>query len=125
MIITIHVCRNVFTLIVAVTVYYVDNPDDTTSMYTMIDEQSDACFVTNHVLQTLNVPSYPVEVKLSTLLGEELIQCRKAYGIIVRGNKESVAIPLPGYYSRHNIPAKESQIPRLNTIRKRTHLRKL
>ena len=77
------------------------------SMYAMIDEQSDACFVSNHVLQTLNVPGYPVEVKLLTVLGEALIQCRKASGVIVRGTKESVEIPLPGSYSRHNVPAKE------------------
>ena len=75
-------------LIVPVTVYCVDNPDDTMSVYTMIDEQSDVCFVTNHVLQTLNVPSHSIEVKLSTVLGEELIQCMKASGLIVRGTKE-------------------------------------
>jgi len=113
-------------LIVPVTVYHVDIPDDTMSMRTMIDEQSDACFVTTiHVLQTLNVPSYPIEVKLLTVLGEEIIQCRKASGLIVKGTNESVEIPLPGCYFRHNIPAKESQIPRLDIITKWRHLSKL
>jgi len=65
------------------------------SMYAVNNEQSDACFVTNHLLQTLNVPSYPVAVKLSTVLVEELNQCRKASGLIVRGSNESIGILLP------------------------------
>ncbi|KAK2149925.1 hypothetical protein LSH36_431g02002, partial [Paralvinella palmiformis] len=40
--------------------------------------------------------NYPVEVKLSTVHGEELIQCRKASGLMVMGTKESIGIPLPG-----------------------------
>ena len=59
------------------------------------------------------------------VLGKELIQCRKASGLIVRGTKESVDIPLPGCYSRHNVPAKESQISKPDTITKWKHLRKL
>ena len=89
-------------LIIPVTAYHVDSPDDTISMYAMIDEQSGACFVTNHVLQTLNVPSYPFEVKLSVVLGEDIIQCRKASGLIVRETKESVEISPPGCYSRQH-----------------------
>ena len=97
-------------LIVPVEVYHVDNPNDTVFVYALIDEQSDACFVTDGVLHKLNTSGASVELKLSTVLAEDVISCKKASGLVVRGINETTKISLPGCYSRNSIPAKESQI---------------
>ena len=46
-------------LIVPVEVYHIDNPNDTVSVYALIDEQSDACFVIDGVLRKLNIAARP------------------------------------------------------------------
>ena len=64
-------------LIVPVEVYHIDNPNDTVSVYALIDEQSDACFVTDGVLSKLNISGASVELKLSTVLAEDVISIRR------------------------------------------------
>jgi hypothetical protein len=111
--------------IVPVKLYHVDNPQNVVTMYAMIDEQSDSCFVINDVLHDLNAPSVPVDVKLTTLTGENLIHCSKTSGLVVQGVGETTEIRLPGCYSRESIPVKSSQIPRPETIVKWPHLEKI
>ena len=93
--------------------------------YALLDEQSDACFVKEDLLERLNVNGPEVELKLSTVLTEEVIKSRRIEGLVVRGYNEDVEIPLPKSYSRSSIPAKKSQIPRPESALNWPHLQKI
>ena len=84
--------------------------------YALLDEQSDACFVKEDLLERLDVNGPEVELKLSTVLAEEVIKGRRIEGLVVRGYNEDVEIPLPKSNSRSYIPAKKSQIPRPESL---------
>ena len=64
-------------------------------------------------------------MKLSTVLGEDTVKTRRASGLFVRGVGEPTEIPLPGCYIRDNIPVKETQIPKPETVAKWPHLAKI
>ena len=73
-------------------------------VYALLDDQSDACFVTEESLKKLEVDGPEIRLKLSTVLAEETITSQKITGLVVRGVNESTEIPLPRTYTR-NIPA--------------------
>ena len=75
-------------LIVPVWLHHDKNPQNKTLVYALLDEQSDACFIREDVLRTLNVKGPEVELKLSTVLAEEVVTCQKIEGLVVRGYKE-------------------------------------
>ena len=93
--------------------------------YALLDKQSDACFVKEDLLERLDVNGPEVELKLSTVLAEEVIKSRRIEGLVVRGYNEDVEIPLPKSYSRSSIPAKKSQIPRPESALNWPHLQKI
>ena len=93
--------------------------------YALLDEQSDACFVKEDLLERLDVNGPEVELKLSTVLAEEVIKSRRIEGLVVRGYNKDVEIPLPKSYSRSSIPAKKSQIPRPESALNWPHLQKI
>ena len=92
--------------------------------YALLDEQSDACFVREDLLERLDVIGPEVELKLSTVLAEEVIKSRRIEGLVVRGYND-VEIPLAKSYSRSSIPAKKSQIPRPESALNWPHLQKI
>ena len=106
-------------------VHHVDNVNESVCIYALIDEQSDACFITDDVLKKLNAACTPVEMRLSTLLGKDMIRRHKSSGLVVKGIKETIEIELPACYSREEIPIKSSQIARPETVGKWPHLRKV
>ena len=92
-------------------------------MYALLDEQSDACFVSETTLERLGVDGIDVHIELSTVLGRETIQSKRVNGLTVRGVKEGTRIQLPRTYTRHGVPAKRSMIPRPETALQWPHLR--
>ena len=109
-------------LIVPVWLCHEDNPQDKQLVYALLDDQSDACFIKDTVLEKLSVNGPQVQLRLSTVLAEEVITCTRINGLVVQGLKEEASIPLPGAYSREDIPARRSQIPRPETARNWPHL---
>ena len=109
-------------LIVPVWLCHEDNPQDKQLIYALLDDQSDACFIKDTVLEKLSVNGPQVQLRLSTVLAEEVITCTRINGLVVQGLKEEASIPLPGAYSREDIPARRSQIPRPETARNWPHL---
>ena len=93
--------------------------------YALLDEQSDTCFVKEDLLERLDVNGPEVELRLSTVVAEEVIKSRRLEGLVVRGYNEDVEIPLPKSYSRSFIPAKKSQIPRPEYALSWPHLQKI
>ncbi|XP_078380267.1 uncharacterized protein LOC144663229 [Oculina patagonica] len=120
----LDVC-NSHSLIVPVWLHHKDSPEKEVLVYALLDDQSDACFVKDETLQMLAVSGPDVHLKLSTVLGEKLVTCHKVSGLIVRGFKESVEVPLPAAYSREEIPVKRSQIPRPESVHGWPHLARI
>ena len=108
--------------IVPVWVHHEDNPHDRILVYALLDDQSDACFIKDSVLDRLSVNGPEIQLRLSTVLGEEVISCQRITGLVVQGPNETTSIHLPGTYSRDIIPARRSQIPRPETAHSWPHL---
>ena len=99
--------------------------DKSSKVYAMIDEQSDACFVSNNVLSLLHATSTSVQVKLSTVVGEQMVDCQKVCGLVVQGVNETTEIALPACYSRDAIPGTRDKIPKPDIVKKWSHLEKV
>ena len=54
-----------------------------------------------------------------------MVSCQKINGLVVRGFKKESEIPLPGAYSRDEIPVKRSQIPRPESVFGWPHLERI
>ena len=94
-------------------------------MYALLDDQSDGCFVKETTLNKLKANGPDVQLDLSTVLGSEKISCKKVTGLVVRGYYETEEILLPHVYSRVNIPANKTHIPKPETAQSWPHLRKI
>ena len=112
-------------LIVPVWVHHNKDPNNKVLTYALLDEQSDVFFANENILHALNANGPEVELKLSTDLAEKVITSRKIDGLVVRGYKEDVDIPLPKNYSRSTIRARKDQIPRPESALGWPHLQKV
>ena len=112
-------------LIVPVWLHQKEDPERKKMVYALLDDQSDACFVKDGILQQLNVTGPAVQLKLSTVQGESLITCMKISNLVVQGVNEQTEVLLPGTYSRAAIPAKRCQIPRPESVIGWSHLESL
>lgn len=101
---------DVHTMIVPVWLQHSSNEHGKRLVYALLDCQSDACFIKESPLGRRWVSGSPVHLKLSTIMGEQIVPCTKD-GLVVRGFGEHLHIDLPPTYSKENIPAKEAQIP--------------
>ncbi|XP_067027926.1 uncharacterized protein [Acropora muricata] len=121
---SLNVCSS-HSLIVPVWLHHRDNPEKRILVYALLDDQSDACFVKNEILQMLALSGPDVQLRLSTILGEDVVTCQKISGLVVRGFKEPADVALPPAYSREEIPAKRSQIPRPESVLGWPHLKRV
>ena len=112
-------------LIVPVWLHHEQDPHDKKLVYALLDDQSDACFINDKVLEKLQANGPEVQLKLSTVLAEEVIACKRIHGLTVQGVNEATSIRLPGAYSWEDIPAKRGQIPRPETARNWSHLSRI
>ena len=112
-------------LIVPVWLYQRGYPEKKELVYALLDDQSDACFVSEEILQKLAISGPQVQLKLSTVLGEDFVACQKINDLVVRGVNENQEVMLPKTYSRKEIPAKRGQIPRPETVKEWPHLKRI
>jgi hypothetical protein len=75
-------------------------------VYALLDEQSDACFVNDSVLDEVGVDGPEVQLEISTVLARETVNSRNIPGLTVRGVNETSENTLPGTYTREIIPAR-------------------
>lgn len=111
-------------LIVPAWLHRQKNPTKSTLVYALLDDQSDACFIKRGILGQLGIEGPKVQLALSTVPAEEMVESEKINGLVIRGIKEQEEIPLPRTYSRDTIPAKRSQIPRPEIAQKWAHLQR-
>ena len=112
-------------LILPVCLHQRDYPEKKELVYPLLDNQSDACFVTEEILQKLAIFGPQVQLKLSIVLGEDLVACQKINDLFVSGVNENQEVMLPKTYSRKKIPAKRGQIPTPETVKEWPHLKRI
>ena len=109
--------------IIKVILHHADSPNKQVETYAMLDGQSNSCFITNSLTNSLNVPLTPVDLKLTTMLVKKIINSNSVRGLVVRGIKESKEIAPPKTYTRETIPASETLIATPNTVKQWSHLK--
>lgn len=80
-------------LIVPVWLCHEANLHDKELVYALLDHQSDTCFIKDTVLNKLSFSGPEVQLKLLTVLSEEVASYEKLSGLIVQGLTESNSIP--------------------------------
>ena len=119
-------CSNTTTsMILPVWIYHQNDPDRRVKAYTVLDDQSDTCFVTDDVINSLGVTGPAIELELGTMHAVETTGTRRIDGLVVSRFDGKVDIPLPKTYSRTHIPGHRGQIPRPEIAHKYEHLEKI
>ena len=109
-------------LIVPVWLHHEAKPERKDLVYTLLDNQSDACFIRDDILQKFKISGPDVQLKLSPVLGEDLVTSNEINDLVVRGINEEIEVSMPRKYFRDEIPAKGSQIPRPESVSGWSHL---
>ena len=110
-------------LIVPVWLHHKDDPEREIQVYSVLDDQSDTCFVTDEVCEKVGLKGPEVTLQLGTMHAVENINTTKINGLIVSRHDKLVKIDLPKLYTRDQIPARKEQIPRPETGQAWKHLR--
>nr|XP_021336928.1 uncharacterized protein LOC103910029 [Danio rerio]XP_021336929.1 uncharacterized protein LOC103910029 [Danio rerio] len=99
-------------MIVPVWVSAKHNPSCEQLVYALLDSQSDTTFIDKSVSDSLKAASFPVKLKLTTMLGRDtVLQSERVTGLQVRAYKSSDYIDLPATYTKDCIPANRHHIP--------------
>ena len=115
--------NSIHSMIMPVTLHHVDDPRSEIVTYALLDNQSDACFIGEDLLQKLKAPAQRVTLELTTVLTKQVVQSQVIRGLVVTGLNQSDKISLPATYSRSCIPANKNLIPRPETIQCWPHLK--
>ncbi|KAF0307681.1 hypothetical protein FJT64_021013 [Amphibalanus amphitrite] len=99
-----------------------DQPERKVVTYALLDPQSDASFVTDALCDALHPEATEVELELSTMNGRKILKCMSTSGLVVESLENGEKVDLPTLYSRQEIPADHTLIPRPETCLKWTHL---
>ena len=95
-----------------------NNPDKEILSYCILDNQFNACFVTDSLSKQLDVRGAEINLTLSTLYKSKAVTaCEKLNNLEVLSFDRS-CIELPSVYTRECIPANKSQIPKPEVARK-------
>ena len=99
-------------MIVPVWVNHADNPQNRKLVYALLDDQSDTTFVSQEVLDYLQVNGPKTQLSLLTMHAEnELVRSERIKGLQVSDTNHSMTIKLPTTFSCETVPAKRQQIP--------------
>ena len=109
-------------MIVPVRLQQTDHKENQVLVYALLDPQSDACFISDSVRDQIHADGEEVHLELSTMAGKTLMTCSTLKNLVVRSPNDDTPINLPATYSRCEIPAERSLIPRPETARKWPHL---
>ena len=112
-------------LIVPVVIYHKEMPMKQVTTYALLDNQSNACFITEPLISQFNPPAENVNLKLTTMTGQKVLKSKILHGLVVRGIGEQAEINLPGTYTRDDIPADPELIPRPESVRRWSHLKEV
>ena len=105
-------------------VTYIDRPEVEEFVYAVIDSQSTISFVTSAVCDRLGIKGINTSLHLTTMTSEnELVNCRKVFGLVIRGPNSSKRISISKAFSKETIPANPNHILSRETAMSWNHLR--
>ncbi|KAJ8039187.1 hypothetical protein HOLleu_16824 [Holothuria leucospilota] len=93
--------------------------------YALLDDQSDACFMSHALKRKLGASGTEINLEISTILTQGTVKSEKISGITIQGLNQDEMISLPTTYTRDCIPATPLQIPTPEKIMGWPHLKEL
>lgn len=114
-------------MIVPVKLQHDTAPGKCITVYALLDEQSNSTFISRDTLNKLNVEGTPVQIRLGTMTGEDIISTQLIHGMSVSAfspELPQISIKLPGAYVR-DIPTDKSMIPSQESARMWPHLKRI
>lgn len=110
-------------MIVPVWISSATQPSKEHLVYALLDTQSDSTFIEREVSDELQPNTFPVQLKLTTMLGESMtMKSERVEGLRVRGYNSSIYIDLPPSYTKDCIPMNRDNIPTHQTAKQWPHL---
>lgn len=101
-----------------------NNPGIERLVYALLDTQSDTVFIDEDVSRSLTTKTYPVRLKLTTMIGKDTVtHSERVSGLRVRGYTSTNHIDLPPAYTKDCIPVNRRHIPTSETARHWNHLK--
>ena len=114
------------TMILPVYVSSLENPDNETLVYALVDNMSDTSFICTDTADYLKAASTPAKLRMSTMTTRnKMVRCKKYLQLRVRGMNSDNPIFIPQTYSMACIPGNRAHIPTPETARRWKHLKKL
>ena len=117
--------ENFHSSIIPVQIKHVDSPNKVVSTYALLDNQSNACFMSESLLSEFNVKKEKVSLSLTTMAETKKLDSEIVQGFSVKGIKEEKEVKLPEIYTRECIPADKSLIPTSESIQQWDHLKEV
>ena len=78
---------SIHTMIIPVVLNHNNNPDLQVITYALLDNQSDACFISEDILTSLQASSQNVSLERTTMLAKQMIDSKIVSGLVVKGLK--------------------------------------
>ena len=114
------------TMILPVYVSSLENPDNETLVYALVDNMSDTSFICTDTADYLKAASTPAKLRMSTMTTRnKMVRCKKYLQLRVWGMNLDNPIFIPLTYSMACIPGNRAHIPTPETARRWKHLKKL
>lgn len=111
-------------MIVPVWISSKSNPGEERLVYALLNTQSDIVFIEQGVSKSLQTESYPLRLKLTTMVGKEtVIHSERVLGIRLWGYNSTNLIDLSPANTKECIPVNRTHIPTCEMARQWNHLR--
>ena len=109
-------------MIVPVWVRHMGDPTRESLEYAILDDQSNVGFVSKSLCNKMDVKGPETDLMLTTMHQSTRVSCQKISGLEVLDFQKKHIIQLPPCYTRDEVPAKRSQIPKAEVLRRWAHL---
>ncbi|XP_071476202.1 uncharacterized protein [Diadema antillarum] len=109
-------------MIVPVWVRHRSNPGKEVLQYAILDDQSNVGFISEGLRQKLDIEGPDTTLQLTTMHHSAQVRSKKISGLEVLDFNKEHTIKLPDCFTRDEVPARRSQIPKGQVLRRWTHL---
>ena len=114
--------RTTTSMILPVWLYHRSKPEAAVQVYAVLDDQSDAFFITEETRKTLGLEGPEIPLELGTMHSVETVSTQRLEGLVISSYNKGENIELPKTYSRDQMPSRREQIPRPETALRYKHL---
>lgn len=107
-------------------VFHRSDPSRDTLTYAVLDYQSTDVFVSDDLLNQLDVEAQQVNLHVNTIVGTNTIRSKEAFGLCIQDiHGKQLPIKIPFAYARDSIPATHYDIATPDVARKWVHLQEI